>query len=484
MTTASTLGGATLVRQLKDLPGPRPWPVVGNALQLDRSRIHLDIERWAERYGEAFRMRLGKREVLVVSSHEVISNAMRDRPEGFRRPSGLARIIGELGMAPGLFVAEGEHWHRQRRMVMAAFSPTHIRAYFPQLKRVAERFRGRLDKAVASGQAVPLQADLMRFTVDVITGLAFGQETNTIEAEGDILQQHMDRIFPMLFKRLNSIFPVWHYVKTEEDRVLERSVHEVVQAIEHFMREARARLAADPARRAQPPNLIEALIVASEAPDSGMSEDDVVGNVFTMLLAGEDTTANTMAWLLDLLWRQPQALRKAVDEARRVVLPFEALTMDAVGELHYLDACINEAMRLKPVAPFRMLEALKPQVVAGVQIEAGTMVWCVSRHDSLSNDCFEAAREFRPERWLEDDTAAQQGQASVKRVSIPFGAGPRVCPGRYLAMVEMKLCLGMLLAHFDIEAIDTPDGQAAREVMNFTMTPEGQRLRLRRAAGV
>jgi cytochrome P450 len=56
-----------------------------------------------------------------------------------------------------------------------------------------------------------------------------------------------------------------------------------------------------------------------------------------------------------------------------------------------------------------------------------------------------------------------------------------VCPGRYLAMVEMKLCLGMLLAHFDIDGVDTPDGQPAREVMNFTMTPEGQRLRLRRA---
>ncbi len=468
-----------VIRQLKDLPGPRAWPIVGNALQLDRSRIHADIERWAEQYGPAFRMRLGPREVLVVSDHEAIAQAMRDRPDGFRRPSGLARIVGELSLAPGLFVAEGAQWQQQRKMVMAAFSPTHVRAYFPQLKRVAQRLQGRWEKAASQGQAIELQADLMRFTVDVITGLAFGVETNTIETDGDILQNHMDRIFPMLFKRLNAVFPLWHYYKSEEDRVLEKSIEVVKAAIGDFIARARTRLAADAALRAQPSNLIEAMIVAADEPDSGMTEADVAGNVFTMLLAGEDTTANTMAWMLDLMWRQPEALRKATEEARRVVRPWEAFTMDHVAELPYLEACINEAMRLKPVAPFRMMEALKPQVVSGVAIEPGTMIWCVSRHDSLSDRFFPSAREFCPERWLEEDTAASQGQASVKRVSIPFGAGPRVCPGRYLAMVEMKLCMGMLLAHFDLADLSTPDGKAAREVMNFTMTPEGQRLKLR-----
>ena len=65
---------------------------------------------------------------------------------------------------------------------------------------------------------------------------------------------------------------------------------------------------------------------------------------------------------------------------------------------------------------------------------------------------------------------------------MPFGSGPRMCPGRYLALLEMKMAMAMLLSSFDIEAVDTPDGQAAQERMAFTMNPVGLTLRLRAAA--
>ena len=62
---------------------------------------------------------------------------------------------------------------------------------------------------------------------------------------------------------------------------------------------------------------------------------------------------------------------------------------------------------------------------------------------------------------------------------MPFGSGPRMCPGRYLALLEMKMAMAMLLSRFDIEAVDTPDGQEAGERMAFTMNPVGLSLRLR-----
>jgi cytochrome P450 len=476
---------ASTPRRFEDLPGPRGWPVVGNALQVERTHIHQDVEAWARQYGPVFRMHLGRRPVLVVSDHEVIAGVMRDRPEGFRRPATLETVVRELGNAPGVFVAEGEQWHRQRRMVMAAFSPTHVRAYFPALVRVAARLRGRWLKAAQAGQTIDLQSDLMRFTVDVITGLAFGVETNTLESEGDVIQQHMDKIFPALFKRLNAVVPTWRWFKTEEDRQLERSMAVVGAAIDDFIAQARSRLTTDPARRAQPANLIEAMIVAADEPDSGMSDADVAGNMFTMLLAGEDTTANTLAWMIYLLSRQPQALVRATEEARRVMTDLSTFTMDQVADLPYLEACTQETMRLKPVAPFRMQQALRDMTVAGVSITKGTMVWCVSRHDTYSEAYFPNHEKFEPARWLDEGAHAPGSvpMSSAKRVSNPFGAGPRVCPGRYLAMVEMKLALAMLLREFDIESLDTPDGAEAQEVMNFTMTPVGLRMRLRPAAG-
>ena len=81
----------------------------------------------------------------------------------------------------------------------------------------------------------------------------------------------------------------------------------------------------------------------------------MAGNVLTMLLAGEDTTANTLAWLLHLLHRHPEALARARDEVRRVAAPETATPEDFTPErlagLDYLEACIHETMRLKPVAP-------------------------------------------------------------------------------------------------------------------------------------
>jgi cytochrome P450 len=62
---------------------------------------------------------------------------------------------------------------------------------------------------------------------------------------------------------------------------------------------------------------------------------------------------------------------------------------------------------------------------------------------------------------------------------MPFGAGPRVCPGRYLALMEIKICIAMLLRHFDILAVDTPDGGPAIEQLQFTMSAMGLTMRLR-----
>jgi cytochrome P450 len=79
---------------------------------------------------------------------------------------------------------------------------------------------------------------------------------------------------------------------------------------------------------------------------------------------------------------------------------------------------------------------------------------------------------------MADGTPGQNASAA-KRVSMPFGAGPRVCPGRYLAMLEIKMALAVLLGQFDIIALDTPDGSEAREKMAFTMAPAGLSMRLR-----
>jgi cytochrome P450 len=267
-------------------------------------------------------------------------------------------------------------------------------------------------------------------------------------------------------------------VRTPAVRQLESSMAAVNTAVQGFIVGARARLQADPALRSEPRNLLEAMLVAADEAGSGIDDVQVAGNVLTMLLAGEDTTANTLAWMIDLLWRHPASLTRATDEVRRVVADAAAPTMDELARLDFIEACAHETMRLKPVAPIIGLQALRESVVGDVRLPAGGVILNVMRRDSVSDQHLPRAAAFEPERWL--TTGAPGAAASVaKRVSMPFGAGPRICPGRYLALLEMKMAMVALLGHFDIESVATPDGKPAAEKMSFTMMPVGLALRLR-----
>jgi cytochrome P450 len=471
-----------ILRRIQDLPGPRGWPLLGNTLQVKPPRIHLDVEAWADAYGPLFRMRLGRFEQLVIADHELLAGALRDRPDGFRRSPYTSRIGAEMGLPQGLFSAEGDEWRKQRRMVMASFAPGHVRAYFPSLVKVTLRLRGRWQQAVREGRDIPLQADLMRFTVDAIAGLAFGKDINTLESGEDVIQRHLDKVLPAIFRRVLSLVPHWRWFKTAADRDLEHSVAVINRTILEFVAQARQRLRDDAALREQPRNLLEAMIVAADQPDSGLDDRHVAGNVLTMLLAGEDTTANTLAWMIHLLQRHPQALQRVQHEVRTLAPDPAAYGFDQMERLEYLEACASETMRLKPVAPFIALQALRDTVVGDVAVPQGTHIWGVLRHDSVGERLFERPGAFEPERWLE--SSATPLSAAAKRAAMPFGSGPRMCPGRYLALLEMKMAMAMLLSSFDIKAVDTPDGGPATERMAFTMNPVGLRLRLRAAASV
>lgn len=447
------------MRQIADLPGPRGLPILGNLLQIDTASLHLTAEKWSRQYGECFRFRIGGRQLVVLANPETIAAVLRDRPDGFHRTERLSAIADDMGFS-GVFSANGDAWRRQRSMVMASFDPAHIKNYFPMLVKVTERFARRWQRAAAAGTEIALQADLMRYTVDVTAGLAFGADINTLESDDDVIQAHLDKIFPVLFKRLVAPVPYWRWFR---DRKLDRHLDALRRAVDAFIAQARARMTEEPR------NLLEAMIAARDTPGSGLSDADVAGNVLTMLLAGEDTTANTLAWMIYLLHRHPQALARARTEAEQAQLH----SYEEISRLPFIDACINETMRLKPVAPIIMLQPTRDTEIAGVQLLRKTLVMCLMRAGATDERRFADARAFDPARWLSGAQAS-----SPKRVSMPFGAGPRLCPGRYLAILEMKMVMAMLLSRFDIEAVTTPDGREAKEHLAFTMAPVGLRLRL------
>ena len=467
---------------IRDLPGPRGLPILGNSLQIDPARIHLIAEAWGRKYGDYFRVRLGGRQLLVMKNPESIAAVLRDRPEGFGRTQRMNRIAKEIGF-DGLFSVNGEQWRRQRPMVMAGLDPAHIKSYFPALVKVTQRLAGRWRRAAAAGETIELQADLMRYTVDVTAGLAFGVDINTLESDQEVIQTHLDKVFPALHRRLLSPFAYWRWFQLGAERELVGHLRELHRAVQGFIAMARKRMDADPSLRAQPRNLIEAMIAARDVEGSGLGDADVAGNVLTMLLAGEDTTANTLAWVIWLLSRHPEAMRRARDEVRGVIgaepLPTQ---YEQLSALDYVEGCAHETMRLKPVAPLQMIQAARDSVVAGIRIPAGQLVMLLMRPAATDERHFPDPQAFDPARWLtghEQGSVPGRAAASAKRVAMPFGAGPRLCPGRYLAMQEIKMAIAMLLGGFEVESVATRDGGEPREQLSFTMAPTGLRMRLR-----
>jgi cytochrome P450 len=134
-------------------------------------------------------------------------------------------------------------------------------------------------------------------------------------------------------------------------------------------------------------------------------------------------------------------------------------------------------MRLKPVAPQNGVEALRDTTLGDVHIPRGMIVICVMRRDATSERHVAHAAAFMPERWMADGDPASAA-SSAKRISMPFGAGPRICPGRYLALLEMKMALAVLLSHFDLASVGTIDGRPPRELLQLAMAPVGLTMKL------
>jgi len=470
----------TATRSIAELPGPRGLPLIGNAHRLRPAEMHLVAERWCERYGPVFRFDLGRRHFVVIADVDAINAILRDRPDGFRRWREVLINAKDLTGTYGVFHAEGEDWRRQRRLAVTALNSNHLQRYFDVVRTCTGRLLERLQPAASDGRVLDIDRELCSFTVDVTSALAFGHDLNTLERGESELQKHIQRIFYIGGRRLVIPIPYWRYFKLPVDRAADRSWVAIDSAVGAFIQEARDRIAATPQLREAPENLLESMIAAQEN-DGAFTDEEIVGNVFTLLFAGEDTTAHTMAWTLWFLAREPEVQKRWAAEAEEV-LGEERFPggYDMVGELRYGEAVLRESMRLKPVAPILGVEPLADTTLADTLIPAGTRLVLLTRLAGLR--AVNRAEVFDPDRWLEDERDGQNGSAPDQKSFLGFGAGPRFCPGRNLAFLESKAALAMIARNFQIE-LDESAGPVS-ELLAFTMIPKGLRVRLReRAAG-
>ncbi|GII52739.1 Epi-isozizaene 5-monooxygenase/(E)-beta-farnesene synthase [Planotetraspora thailandica] len=456
-----------------DLPGPRALPLVGNLPQMLRGGTpHRVLQRWCDRYGPTFRVTFPAGPAVVTADPLIVDTVLRDRPDRFRRGARVTRIIDEAGVH-GVFTAEGDEWRRLRRMATRSLNASYVRAYFTTLSRVNQRLEGRWSAAAAGGERIDVLDVMMRYTLDVTVGLTMGHDLNSLEHLDDGLQRRLPGIFPEIGRRLNAPLPYWRLFRMPRDRRLDAIVAELDELVRDRFEHARRRMATG----AQPENFLEAL-VGPVGDEPSFTHEELFGNVLTMMLAGEDTTSSTAAWAIHYLAHDPDAQRRVRAEVDEVVGAGTVGDPETVRRLTYTEAVVLEAMRLRPVAPQLAVEPLQGTLVEGdglsVAVQAGTPIIALTGYGARDETVFPNPGEFRPQRWLDGSVADRTHAPRF----LPFGSGPRFCPGRNLAILEATLIAATTCRDFDI-APDTSAGPVGERAA-FTVFPTNLRVTLAR----
>ena len=457
---------------IKELSGPKSIPIVGNLHQLKVDRLHQYFERWAEEYGSVFRVKMGPFPIAVITDPEITQYILRERPDGFIRMKKLDNVLQDDDVH-GVFNAEGEDWKLHRKMVAKGLDVKHQKDFYPQMMKTLEILYNKWKKNADNEEIIDIQQDFLRFTVDITTSLAFGYEMNTLEEKGGVVQDHLEKVFPILFKRINQPFPFHKLIKSKKDRSYDKSLVEIKKLISEFIEQGRKRIADNPDLIENPKNFIDAILVAAESEDS-FSDREVRGNLLTLLLAGEDTTAHTLAWSIYLLTQNADKQKSIEEEVDEVLGENPWMTeYEMHQKLPFVEAVTNETMRMKPVAPLLIFEPINDVEIKGYRFKKGDRMLVQTRKAATDDQYFSDAKQFMPERWLK----ASKCPVHNMEAFVPFGGGPRFCPGKNLAILEMKMVLSMLFKNFEIEMI-TPH-EEVEEIMAFTMMASPYKVKIK-----
>jgi cytochrome P450 len=210
-------------------------------------------------------------------------------------------------------------------------------------------------------------------------------------------------------------------------------------------------------RREEKPDILQLLLSARGDDGEQLSDNEIRDDLITLVLAGHETTATTLAWVFDLLLHHPDALRRVQAEA-------------VSGEEDFTIAVINETLRIRPPAPFTARVAAQPFPIGGYQIDAGTRIVVHIIAINRNPQTYAHPNEFRPERFL--------GSRPQTYAWVPFGGGVKRCLGASFSMRELISVLHTLLREGEFSAVDEKAERIVRR--SIMLAPQhGTRVRFR-----
>jgi cytochrome P450 len=420
----------TTKKQTPPEPNEKHW-LFGSGYTL-RENAHEVIPGLVKKYGELFSLSLPFTKLAIAASPEYARYVLLDNNKNYRKS--LAYDFIKLLLGNGLLTSEGDFWKKQRRLIQPAFHRKKLEELTAMMVERTAQGVEEMAKLQQQGEPVDISLYMTRLTLDIISKAIF---SSGIESKSDLIANKITELNLMATEKLNKPirlpagFPTPSNFKEKKAiKVLDDVIYEIIN---QRKREGVSKS-----------DLLSMLLDArDEETGEAMDNKQLRDEVMTIFIAGNETTANAMAWTLYLLSQHPDKEAKMVQEINEKMDTGIALDFAGISSFQYVKQVIEESLRIYPPAWMVGRRNYEEDEIGGYRIAKNTNVLVPIYHLHRSEKYWTEPLRFVPERF------APETRNQIDRyVYMPFGGGPRFCIGNNFALLEMQIILILLYRKF------------------------------------
>ncbi|KAI8722871.1 Bifunctional cytochrome P450/NADPH--P450 reductase [Fusarium sp. LHS14.1] len=424
-----------------EIPTPAGLPLLGNIKSIDPEFPLGSMVALADQHGEIYRLKFPGRTVVILSTQALVNETCNEKR--FKKCVNSALTEIREGVHDGLFTAKlgEENWGIAHRVLMPAFGPLSIQRMFDEMHDIASQLAL---KWARYGPDSPIMVtdDFTRLTLDTLALCSMGYRFNSyyspvlhpfIEAMGDFLTEAGEKP-----RRL----PLPGIVYRERDRKYQQDIETMRSTAKEVLD---ARKAGGSTRK----DLLTAMLEGVDTKTGKkMTDESIMDNLITFLIAGHETTSGLLSFAFYQLLTHPEAYQLAQKEVDQVVGK-GPIQVEHLSKLPYLNGVLRETLRINATIPLFTVEAFEDTLLGGkYPVKAGETILNLLAKSQLDPTVFgDDANEFKPERMFDDNFARLNKE--FPNSWKPFGNGMRACIGRPFAWQEALLVMVMLLQNFN-----------------------------------
>nr|AYV88859.1 cytochrome P450 oxidase CYP73A169 [Polygala tenuifolia] len=442
-------------KRFKLPPGPIALPIFGNWLQVGDDLNHKNLTQLAQKFGDIFLLRMGQRNLVVVSSPELAKQVLHT--QGVEFGSRTRNVVFDIFTGKGqdmVFTVYGEHWRKMRRIMTVPFFTNKVvqqyrHGWEDEVAKVVEDVKKK-PEAESHGIVLRKRLQLMMYNImyRIMFDRRFESEEDALFVKLKALNGERSRLAQSFEYNYGDFIPILRPFLRGYLKICKEVKERRLKLFKDYFVEERKKISS--IKRPDNDKLMCAIDHILDAQQKGeINEDNVLYIVENINVAAIETTLWSIEWGIAELVNHPEIQKKLRDEMDAVIEPGQQLTEPDTHKLPYLQAVIKETLRLRMAIPLLVPHMnLHDAKLDGYDIPAESKIlvnawWLANNPANWKNP-----EEFRPERFLEEEAKVEANGNDFRY--LPFGVGRRSCPGIILALPILGITLGRLVQNFEL----------------------------------